>query len=89
MLKILNFSQNWAILAYLSKGGGSPNLSEYAPLAYTQRKVEIMIGITDQKTCVDDTILFSDSIEQNFFKVCEFLTTGANGGCTFNPQKFQ
>ena len=57
--------------------------------AYTQRKAEIMAGITDQETCVDDTILFNDSIEQNFFKVCEFLTTGANGGCTFNPHKFQ
>ena len=57
--------------------------------AYTQRKAEIMTGISNQETCVDDTILFDDSIEQNFFKVCEFLTTGANGGCTFNPQKFQ
>ena len=57
--------------------------------AYTQRKAEIMTGITDQETCVDDTILFDDSIEQNFFKVCEILTIGANGGCTFNPQKFQ
>ena len=57
--------------------------------AYTQRKAEIMTGIKGQETCVDDTILFDDTIEQNFFKVCEFLTTGANGGCTFNPNKFQ
>ena len=48
-----------------------------------------MTGIKGQETCVDDTILFDDTIEQNFFKVCEFLTTGANGGCTFNPKKFQ
>ena len=57
--------------------------------AYTQRKAEIMTGIPDQSTCVDDTILFDDNIEQNFNNVCEFLTTGANGGCTFNPKKFQ
>ena len=57
--------------------------------AYTQRKAEIMAGVSDQETCVDDTILFSDTIEQNFYKVCEFLTTGSNGGCTFNPHKFQ
>ena len=57
--------------------------------AYTQRKAEIMSGIPNQETCVDDTIIYDDSIEQNFLKVCEFLTTGALGGCTFNPTKFQ
>ena len=48
-----------------------------------------MAGIKDQETCVDDTILFDDSIEENFHKVCHFLTIGAMGGCTFNPRKFQ
>ena len=48
-----------------------------------------MTGILDQETCIDDTILFDNSIEENFHKVCNFLTTGALGGCTFNPQKFQ
>ena len=57
--------------------------------AYTQRKAEIMTDIPGQATCVDDSILYDDSIEQNFYKVCKFLTTGSQGGCTFNPQKFQ
>ena len=57
--------------------------------AYTQRKAEIMANIPDQATCVDDTIMYDDSIEENFFKVCNFLTIGAQGGCTFNPKKFQ
>ena len=57
--------------------------------AYTQRKAEIMEGIADHKTCVDDSILFDDSIEENFYKVCRFLEVGALGGCTFNPKKFQ
>ena len=57
--------------------------------AYTQRKAEIMSGIRNHETCVDDTILYDNSIEQNFFRVCEFLTTGSMGGCTFNPHKFQ
>ena len=48
-----------------------------------------MAGILDQETCLDDTILFDDTIEENFFKVCQFLTTGSMGGCTFNPNKFQ
>ena len=56
--------------------------------AYTRRKAEIMAGIKDQETCVDDTILYDDSIEENFHKVCNFLTTGAMGGCAFYPRKF-
>ena len=48
-----------------------------------------MSGIQNQETCVDDSILFDNSIEENFFRVCEFLTVGASGGCTFNPHKFQ
>ena len=57
--------------------------------AYTHRKAEIMKDIPNHKTCVDDSILYSDDIEENFFLVCKFLETGAAGGCTFNPKKFQ
>ena len=41
---------------------------------YTQRRSEILDGFTDSKTCVDDSIIYDDSIEQNFYQVCEFLT---------------
>ena len=34
-------------------------------------------------------MLFDDNIEENFFRVCKFLTQAARGGCTFNPKKFQ
>ena len=57
--------------------------------AYTQRNVENMAGISDQETCFDDNILFDDTIEENFFKVCHFLTIGSMGGCTFNLRLFQ
>ena len=57
--------------------------------AYTQRKSEMMEGFENQKTCIDDTVLYDDNIEQNFFRVCQFLETSARGGCTFNPKKFQ
>lgn len=56
---------------------------------YTQRRSEILDGFTDSKTCVDDSIIYDDSIEQNFYRVCEFLTISSRGGCTFNPKKFQ
>ena len=57
--------------------------------AYTQRKSEILEGFQNHKTCVDDSVLFDDNIEENFFRVCKFLTQAARGGCTFNPKKFQ
>ena len=56
---------------------------------YTQRSDIIMEGMTDLDKCIDDTILWSDSIEQNFYKVCEFLTKCSNAGMVFNPAKFQ
>ena len=49
----------------------------------------MMEGFQDQKTCVDDTVIYDDSIEQNFYRVCEFLEISSRGGCTFNPKKFQ
>ena len=46
-------------------------------------------GFENLKTCVDDSIVFDDTIEENFYRVCKFLETAARGGCTFNPKKFQ
>ena len=56
---------------------------------YTHRKAEIMGDFRDVRNCVDDSLLFDDNIEENFFRVCSFLEQGAKGGCTFNPDKFQ
>ena len=56
---------------------------------YTHRKAEIMGDFGNVKNCVDDSLLFDDTIEENFFRVCSFLEQGAKGGCTFNPEKFQ
>ena len=49
-----------------------------------------MAGFTgSQQTCVDDSIVVNDSIEKNFFDICQFLEIGGKGGCTFNPAIFQ
>ena len=39
---------------------------------------------SDQQTCVDDSIVYNDNIEQNFFNICQFLEIGGKGGCAFN-----
>ena len=56
---------------------------------YTQRMDIITAGTKDYEHCVDDTILWDDTVEQNFFRVCQFITTCAMAGCIFNPSKFQ
>ena len=56
---------------------------------YTQRSDIIMEGITDMEKCIDDTLLWTDTIEQNFYKVCAFLSKCSNAGMVFNPSKFQ
>ena len=57
---------------------------------YSHRKADIMAGFTgSQQTCVDDSIVVNDSIEKNFFDICQFLEIGGKGGCTFNPAIFQ
>ena len=39
--------------------------------------------------CVDDTLLWSKSIEDSFFKTCSFLSLCSANGVVFNPSKFQ
>ena len=48
-----------------------------------------MTDFENVKNCVDDSLIYDDSIEENFYRVCAFLDQGARGGCTFNPKKFQ
>ena len=48
-----------------------------------------MEGFENHKTCVDDSVIYDETIEENFYRVCRFLEQAARGGCTFNPRKFQ
>ena len=56
---------------------------------YTQRMDMIVAGTPDYEHCVDDSVLWDDSIQQNFVRVCEFLEKCSRQGCIFNPKKFQ
>ena len=56
---------------------------------YTQRMDLIVQGTQDYDHCVDDSILWDDTIESSFYRVCSFLEKCANAGCIFNPKKFQ
>ena len=57
--------------------------------AYTQRMDIIVEGTPNFDHCVDDSILWDNSIMENFFRVCQFIEKCSLAGCVFNPQKFQ
>ena len=56
---------------------------------YTQRLDQIVQGTPNFDHCVDDSILWDEDIETNFYSVCDFLKKCSSAGCIFNPSKFQ
>ena len=52
--------------------------------------MDLLVGdLVDSERCVDDSILWDDSIKANFLRVCDFITKCSQAGCIFNPAKFQ
>ena len=42
-----------------------------------------------KKRCVDDMLLYDESIVAQFHRTCEALDLGGRNGALFNPKKFQ
>ena len=57
--------------------------------AYSRRFDEVVSHIPQKTKCIDDTLLWSDSIEKAFFQAVDWLDTCGNEGITLNPEKFQ
>ena len=56
---------------------------------YTHRFSLITKDIKDKVTIVDDTLLWSEDVRQNFTDVCTMLSTCHEAGLIFNSDKFQ
>merc|ERR1711884_877253 len=56
---------------------------------YTHRWDLITADIENKVTIVDDSLVWSDDVEQNFKDVCHLLKTGHDAGLIFNADKFQ
>ena len=82
---LTTFLTPWGRYRYITTPQGLLSAGD----GYTHRKADIMAGFADCKTCVDDSIIYDDDIETNFYRTGQFLDQGARGGCTFNPRKFQ
>ena len=57
--------------------------------AYTARYDEITKNFSQMEKCVDDTLLWDSTIEENFRRVAEYLTHCSARGITFNEEKFK
>ena len=55
---------------------------------YTRRFDEIVAGFPHKTTCIDDTLLWSESIEEAFYQVVNWLDLCGRNGVILNPTKF-
>ena len=54
--------------------------------AYTARYDKIVKNFNQRKQCVDDTLLWDKTLEENFRRTCEYLTHCNARGITFNEE---
>ena len=57
--------------------------------AFNARYDSIVTDFKDFTKCVDDSLLWSNTLEESFFRTCEYLTLCTNAGVIFNKKKFQ
>ena len=56
---------------------------------YTQRFDAIIAEFPDKVKCVDDTCMWTNSVEESFKQSCQWLDLLGRNGITLNPKKFQ
>ena len=56
--------------------------------AYSRRYDEIVSEIPNKTKCIDDTIMWSQNLEESFFQAVNWLDTCGRHGIILNPDKF-
>ena len=56
---------------------------------YSRRYDEVASTVPDKTKCIDDTLLWSDTIESSYFQAANWLDICGRHGITLNPDKFQ
>ena len=56
--------------------------------AYTARYDKITQGFKRMEQCMGDTILYDSNLEENFDRVCHYITKCSRADNTFNKEKF-
>ena len=57
--------------------------------AYTERFDKIITDVKNKTKCVDDTVLWAQTIQESFHQTCSFLSLCSQNGIVFNQKKFQ
>ena len=57
--------------------------------AFTHRMDLILESIPRLRKCIDDCLLYDETVSQQFHRIWEFLVTCGKAGIIFNPHKFQ
>ena len=55
---------------------------------YSRRFDDICAEVPKKTKCIDDTLLWSNSLEESFFQACNWLDICGRNGITLNPEKF-
>ena len=80
---LTTFLTPWGKMRYITTPQGFISAGD----GYTDRTDRITSEFKDVKKCVDDSVLWSSTIEENFFKVCSYLQRCASHGIIFNKNK--
>ena len=78
------FITPWGCYRYLSAPQGYIASGD----GYTRRHDEIVADIGDKTKCVDNILLWSDTIEGSYFQAVQWLDICGRNGIILNPEKF-
>ena len=79
------FVTEWGRFRYITCPQGFLSAGD----AYTDRMDRLLEGVENKRRCIDDTLLFDQTIEAAFFRACRFLDISGSNGVVLNPTKFQ
>ena len=82
---LTTFISPWGRYRYLTLPQGVLSAGD----GYTQRLDSILEGFQRLRRCIDDNLLWDETIEDQFFRCCDFLDTCGRQGVILNPHKFQ
>ena len=83
--KLTVFITEWGRYQYLRMPQGFSAAGD----VYTRRYDDIIQSVQNKVKIIDDTLLWSDTIENSFFDAWDYLTLLANNGIVANAVKFE
>ena len=83
--ELTTFNTEWGRYRYLRGPQGFHGTGD----AYTLRFDDITSGEERYLRCIDDGLLYDDSIEQSFWHTFDHIKLCADNGIVFNPEKFK